>query len=88
MVWKIIALIIITLLLIADYAMLVVASKAYEQAKKMYALWKIQKEGVKRPYCDADMADTICYTHNNGKNCIECKRQYELRKELEKRIKQ
>ena len=47
MVWQIIALIIITLLLIADYAMLVVASEADEQAKKMYALWKMQKEGAK-----------------------------------------
>lgn len=40
MVWKIIALIIITLLLIADYAMLVVASKADERAERMYRAWK------------------------------------------------
>lgn len=44
MIWKIIALSIIVLLLVADYAMLVVAHKADEQAKRMYKLWKEQQD--------------------------------------------
>lgn len=46
MVWKIIALIIITLLLIADYAMLVVASEADERAERMYR--------ARKEKCDED----------------------------------
>ena len=40
MTFKIIALVIITILLVTDYAMLVVASKAEERADRMYRAWK------------------------------------------------
>ncbi len=40
MIWKILALIIITILLVTDYAMLVVASRAEERAERMYRAWK------------------------------------------------
>ena len=40
MTFKIIALVIITILLVTDYAMLVVASKADERADRMYRAWK------------------------------------------------
>lgn len=44
MVWKIIALVVIVLLLIADYAMLVIAHEADERAEEMYRLWKEQRK--------------------------------------------
>lgn len=47
MIWKIIALSIIVLLLVADYAMLIVAHKADKQAERMYKLWKEQNENNK-----------------------------------------
>lgn len=40
MTFKIIALAIITILLVLDYAMLVVASRAEERADRMYRAWK------------------------------------------------
>ena len=40
MIFKIIALIIITILLFTDYAMLVIASRAEERANRMYRKWK------------------------------------------------
>lgn len=43
MIFKIIALIIITILLVLDYAMLVVASKADERAERMYRRWKSER---------------------------------------------
>lgn len=42
MTFKIIALVIITILLVLDYAMLVVASRADERAERMYRAWKMQ----------------------------------------------
>lgn len=43
MAFKIIALAIITILLVLDYAMLVVASRADERAEKMYKEWKHER---------------------------------------------
>lgn len=43
MIYKIIALVIIALLLVADYAMLVVASRAEERAERMYRRWKSER---------------------------------------------
>ena len=43
MIFKIIALIVITILLVTDYAMLVVASRAEERAKRMYKEWKDER---------------------------------------------
>lgn len=43
MAFKIIALAIITILLVLDYAMLVVASRADERAERMYKEWKESK---------------------------------------------
>ena len=44
MIFKIIALVIITILLVLDYAMLVVASRADDRAERMYREWKEKKE--------------------------------------------
>ena len=49
MIWKMIALIIIVILLIADYAMLVVASRADERAERMYRKWKESKDACENP---------------------------------------
>ena len=43
MIFKIIALVVITILLVMDYALLVVASRAEEQAEKMYKRWKDER---------------------------------------------
>lgn len=43
MAFKIIALAIITILLVLDYAMLVVASRADERAERMYRRWKSER---------------------------------------------
>ena len=43
MAFKIIALAIITILLVLDYAMLVVASRADERAERMYRRWKNER---------------------------------------------
>ena len=43
MTFKIIALIIILILLVTDYAMLVVASRAEERAERMYKEWKDER---------------------------------------------
>ena len=43
MIFKIIALVIITILLVMDYALLVVASRAEEQAEEMYRRWKDER---------------------------------------------
>lgn len=43
MTFKIVALIIIALLLVTDYAMLVVASRADERAERMYEEWKHER---------------------------------------------
>ena len=40
MIFKIIALVVITILLVMDYALLVVASRAEERAERMYREWK------------------------------------------------
>ena len=45
MTFKIIALIVITILLVLDYAMLVVASRADERAERMYKEWRRENEG-------------------------------------------
>ncbi len=44
MTFKIIALVIITILLVTDYAMLVVASRAEERAQRMYRKWREANE--------------------------------------------
>ena len=43
MTFKIVALIIIALLLVTDYAVLVVASRADERAERMYKEWKHER---------------------------------------------
>lgn len=43
MTFKIVALIIIALLLVTDYAVLVVASRAEERAERMYKEWKDER---------------------------------------------
>ena len=43
MTFKIIALIVIAILLVLDYAMLVVASRADERAERMYRRWKSER---------------------------------------------
>ena len=45
MIFKIVALVIITFLLVTDYAVLVVASRAEERAERMYRKWKESKDG-------------------------------------------
>ena len=42
--YKIIALVIIAILLVADYAMLVIASRADERAERMYEEWRRNDE--------------------------------------------
>ena len=44
MIFKIIALGIIVMLIVANYAMLIVAHKADEQAERMYKLWEEQRK--------------------------------------------
>lgn len=44
MIFKIIALVIITILLVLDYAMLVVASRAEERSERMYREWKEKRD--------------------------------------------
>ena len=44
MTFKIIALIVITILLVLDYALLVIASRADDRAERMYREWKEKKE--------------------------------------------
>ena len=44
MIFKIIALIVITLLLVTDYALLVIAHDADERAERMYRAWKEGKD--------------------------------------------
>lgn len=48
MIFKIIALGIILMLIVANYAMLIVAHKADEQAERMYKLWEEQNENDRR----------------------------------------
>ena len=43
MIFKIIALVVITILLVMDYAMLVVASRADDRAERMYREWKDER---------------------------------------------
>ena len=43
MIFKIVVLIIIAFLLVMDYALLVVASRAEEQAEEMYKRWKDER---------------------------------------------
>lgn len=45
MIFKIIALVIITILLVLDYAMLVVASRAEERSERMYEEWRREHDG-------------------------------------------
>ena len=47
MTFKIIALIVITILLVLDYALLVVASRADERAERMYKRWKDERSNSK-----------------------------------------
>ena len=48
MIFKIIALGIIVMLIVANYVMLIVAHKADEQAERMYKLWEEQNENDRR----------------------------------------
>lgn len=43
MIFKIIALVIITLLLVLDYALVVIAHEADERAEEMYRRWKSER---------------------------------------------
>ena len=43
MIYKIVALCIVAILLVLDYAMLVVASRAEERAERMYRRWKSER---------------------------------------------
>ena len=47
MIFKIIALVVILILLVMDYALLVVASKAEERAERMYKEWKDERSNNK-----------------------------------------
>ena len=47
MMFKITALIIIALLLVTDYAFLVIASRAEERAERMYRRWKSERSDSK-----------------------------------------
>lgn len=44
MIFKIIALGLVVMLIVANYAMLIVAHKADEQAERMYKLWEEQRK--------------------------------------------
>lgn len=46
MTFKIIALIVIAVLLVLDYAMLVVAGRADERAERMYKAWRDNRDNV------------------------------------------
>lgn len=48
MIFKIIALGLVLMLIVANYAMLIVAHKADEQAERMYKLWEEQNENDRR----------------------------------------
>ena len=48
MIFKIIALVLVLMLIVANYAMLIVAHKADEQAERMYKLWEEQNENDRR----------------------------------------
>lgn len=48
MTFKIIALVIILVLLVTDYVLLVVASRAEERAERMYRKWKERNNEVDR----------------------------------------
>ena len=52
MVFKIVVLFIIAFLLLIDYAMLVVASRAEERANRMYKLWKESQNERSRQISD------------------------------------
>lgn len=47
MIFKIIALVIITLLLVLDYALMVIAHDADERAEKMYRRWQDERSNNK-----------------------------------------
>ena len=48
MIFKITALVIILLLLVTDYAFLVIASRAEERAERMYKEWKEKQNEIDR----------------------------------------
>ena len=48
MIFKIIALVVITILLVMDYALLVVASRADDRAERMYRKWREENERSNR----------------------------------------
>ena len=48
MIFKITALVIILLLLVTDYAFLVIASRAEERAERMYKRWKEKQNEIDR----------------------------------------
>ena len=47
MIFKIIALVVITILLVMDYALLVVASREEQRAERMYRRWKSERSNSK-----------------------------------------
>ena len=51
MIFKIIALVVITILLVMDYALLVVASRAEERSERIYREWKEKKEKERASEC-------------------------------------
>ena len=48
MIFKITALVIILILLVTDYAFLVIASRAEERAERMYKRWKEKQNEIDR----------------------------------------
>lgn len=48
MIYKIVALVIILILLVTDYAFLVIASRAEERADRMYKRWKEEHDEINR----------------------------------------
>lgn len=63
MAFKIIALVVILILLILDYAFLVIAHDADERAKRMYRKWKEQIE---------DVGDCVICKHVGTDKCDKC----------------
>ena len=63
MIFKITALVIILILLITDYALLVIASRAEERAQRMYRKWKDQTD---------DIGDCVICKHVGTDKCDGC----------------
>ena len=63
MIFKIVALVIILLLLVADYVLLIEASRSEERAKRMYRKWKDQIY---------EIGDCVICKHVGTNKCDKC----------------